>query len=87
MSGIDKVKGEIEISEEGWTITPDSLKKNNEHQLMKDILFIRKVNPASGLTFSRHIKGASGRSGCEGYINDPTKLSKCIITKKKAGLL
>jgi len=87
MPEVDKVTGDIEISEKGWTITPDSLKKGNERQLTKDILFIRKVNPASGLTFSRHISGASGRSGCEGYINNPNQLAKCIVAKKKAGLL
>jgi len=89
MSEIDKVTGDIEISERGWTITLDSLKKGNERQLEKDIVFIRKVNPASGLTFSRHInvKGASGASGCDPYLNNPNQLAKCLISKKKSGLL
>jgi len=84
MAEVDKVTGDIEISEKGWTIIPESLKKGNERQLTKDIVFIKKVNPASGLTFQRHIKGAVG---CETYLSDPTKHAKCMIAKKKAGLL
>jgi len=87
MTDTDKVTGDIEIVGMDWTITPDSLKKGNEKQLLHDILYINKVNPGSGLTFLRHIKGVSGRSGCEGYLKDPNNLSKCIIAKKKAGLI
>jgi hypothetical protein len=84
MENVEEVKGEIVIKKDGWKITPDSLKKNNEKQLAKDIKFIKKVNPASGLTFQRHIKGAVG---CETHIDNPDSHAKCIMAMKKANLL
>jgi hypothetical protein len=80
MSGNDAVTGEIEIREDDWTWSPSSLIKKNAQRLSKDINFVKKVNPASGVTFLRHLPKAIG---CSEFLEDENKFAKCVIEMNK----
>ena len=77
------VRGVVVISEDNWIWAPESMKQQNIQQLSNDIRFIRKVNPASGLTFMRHIKKADK---CDDFLDDSEKFSKCVIHMNKIKL-
>ena len=70
-----RVLGTLIIKEDDWSWIPQNLEKYNAEKLARDIEFIRRVNPASGLTFSRHMKHASS---CHDYIDDTKKYAKCV---------
>jgi len=70
------VTGVIELRDDDWTWTPDSLKKGDARQLAVDLRFIKRVNPASGVTFMRHLPKASG---CAEHLGNPDKHAKCVI--------
>jgi len=80
MSGNDAVRGEIEIREDDWTWSPSSLIKKNVQQLSKDLTFVKLVNPATGITFMRHLPKAIG---CSEFLEDETKYAKCVIEMNK----
>ena len=70
------VTGIIELRDDDWTWTPASLKNRDARQLAKDLKFIKRVNPASGVTFMRHLPMASG---CADHLQDPDRHAKCVI--------
>lgn len=80
MSDNETVKGTLEIREDDWTWEPDSLKKRNSNQLGRDLTFVSRVNPATGVTFRRHLPKAEG---CSVHLDDPNKYAKCVIEMNK----
>lgn len=80
MSDIEAVIGKIVIREDDWTWEPDSLKKRNTSQLARDLKFVSRVNPATGVTFRRHLPKAEG---CSVHLSDLDKYAKCVIEMNK----
>jgi hypothetical protein len=80
MTNADIVKGILEIREDDWFWTPDSLKKQNVSRLTRDLKFVSRVNPATGVTFRRHLRKAEG---CSAHLEDPAKFAKCVIEMNK----
>jgi len=77
-----KITGRIEIdaSDGDWKWIPDSLSRQDLTSLESNLKTIETCNPASGLTFKRHIAGV--REGCQNYLSDNLKLSKCLLLHK-----
>lgn len=77
-----KLHGEIWMDDTtgDWDWELDSMKSRSEDVLAGQLETIERLNPSSGLTFKRHLKG--GREGCGHLIKDNRAYAKCLILQK-----
>ena len=80
MSDSEAVTGRLEIREDDWTWAPESLTKKQVQKLSRDLNFVKRVNPAAGITFMRHLPKAIG---CSEFLEDEDRYAKCLVQMNK----